>query len=63
MGGANGVLEAGGYFRMLTARAMTSTPTRSATPDWTAIVHFDHRASGITSVGLKAVAFVKDKYR
>ena len=50
-----------GRYRMLTARAITSAPTPSDTADWTAIVSLAHRASGITSVGLNAVAFVNDR--
>ena len=49
--------------RMLMARAMTSAPTASDTADWTSMVSFAHRASGITSVGLNAVALVNDMYR
>jgi hypothetical protein len=33
---------------MLTARAMISAPTASDTADWTSMVSFAHRASGIT---------------
>jgi len=47
--------------RMLTARAITSAPTDNDTADWTSIVSFAHLASGITSVGLNAVALVKDR--
>ena len=50
-----------GRYRMLTARAITSAPTPSDTADCTAIVSLAHRASGITSVGLNAVAFVNDR--
>jgi hypothetical protein len=56
-----GRAEREGRYRMLTARAMTSAPTESDTADWTAIVSLAHRASGITSVGLNAVAFVNDR--
>jgi len=45
---------------MLTARAITSAPTASDTADWTSMVSFAHLASGMTSVGLNAVAFVND---
>jgi hypothetical protein len=59
--GPAGGAEREGRYRMLTARAMTSAPTESDTADWTAIVSLAHRASGITSVGLNAVAFVNDR--
>jgi hypothetical protein len=48
---------------MLTARAISSAPAASETADWTSIVSFAQRASGITSVGLNAVALVNDRYR
>ena len=48
---------------MLTARAMTRATVASDTSDWTSIAIFAHRDSGITSVGLKAVALVNDRYR
>lgn len=43
---------------MLTARAMTREIT-----DWASMVSLAHRDSAITSVGLKAVALVNDRYR
>ena len=46
---------------MFTARAITSTPTASDTADWTSMVSLAHLASGITSVGLNAVALVNDR--
>lgn len=49
------------YLKMLTALAITMARVRRATAAWTSISIFAHRAKGITSVGLKAVAFVKDK--
>jgi hypothetical protein len=57
--------SAGGYWsgRMLTARAMTRMPSTSETADCTNMVSFAQRANGSTSVGLKAVAFVNEKYR
>ena len=54
---------AAGQARMLTALAITTTPRASDTADCTAIVSLAHRASGITSVGLNAVALVNDSYR
>jgi pre-mycofactocin synthase len=47
--------------RMLTARAMTSAPIASDTADCTSMVSLAHLASGITSVGLNAVALVNDR--
>jgi hypothetical protein len=59
-----GATEGGfGYFRMLTALAMTSPTTTRHAVAWTAIASFAHRAMGMTSVGLKAVASVKPRYR
>ena len=49
--------------RMFTARAMTRAPSESDTPDWTSMVSLAQRASGMTSVGLNAVALVNDRYR
>ena len=40
-----------------------SPNSASATLDWTIIVYFARNVSGITSVGLNAVAFVNDVYR
>lgn len=48
------------HLRMFTARAMTNATVTSATADWIIIVNFAQRDSGNTSVGLKAVALVKD---
>jgi hypothetical protein len=52
-----------GYLRMLTARATTRTTVTSDTADCSSMVIFAQRDSGITSVGLKAVALVNDRYR
>ena len=52
-----------GYFRMLTARATTSPKMTSEATASTAIASLAQRASGITSVGLNATAFVKARYR
>ena len=49
--------------RMFTARAITSAPRTSDTADCTRKVSLAHRARGMTSVGLNAVAFVKEVYR
>ena len=46
------------YEKTLTARAMTRPSTASEMKDWTVIAIFAHGTSGITSVGLKAVALV-----
>jgi hypothetical protein len=48
------------YFKMFTARAMTSATVINEIADWTSIVSFAQRDSGMTSVGLNAVAFVND---
>jgi hypothetical protein len=48
---------------MLTARATTIPIVTSEAPDWTAISIFAIGLSGIVSVGLNAVALVKDVYR
>jgi hypothetical protein len=45
----------------LTARAITMARARRATAAWTSFSIFAHRAKGITSVGMKAVAMAKDK--
>ena len=52
-----------GYVKMFTARAMTSPRMAIEITDCTAIVIFAHGTRGITSVGLKAVALVKPRYR
>ena len=52
-----------GYFKMLTARAMTRPRTTREAVASTAIASLAQRESGITSVGLNAVALVKPKYR
>lgn len=49
------------YCRMLTARAMTSATVARETADCTIMVSLAQADSGITSVGLKAVALVKDR--
>ena len=48
---------------MFTAGATTSTTTVSDTIDCAIIVSFVQSVSGITSVGLNAVALVNDRYR
>ena len=45
---------------MLTARATTSTASINDSADSIIIANFAQRVSGITSVGLNAVAFVND---
>jgi hypothetical protein len=50
-----------GYFKMFTARAITSPRIASEPAAWTAIASLAHRESGITSVGLNAVALVKPR--
>jgi hypothetical protein len=51
------------YFKMLTARAMTRPTTARQAVACTAMASLAHRASGMTSVGLKAMALVKARYR
>jgi hypothetical protein len=51
------------YFKMLTARAMTSATVITEMRACVSIVNFAHRVMGITSVGLNAIAFVDDTYR
>jgi len=46
---------------MLTARATTSPRTASEPIAWMVMASLLQRASGITSVGLSAVAFVKPR--
>jgi regulation of enolase protein 1 (concanavalin A-like superfamily) len=47
--------------RIFTALAITSVKVTSDTSDWAIIVTLAHRDSGITSVGLNAVALVKER--
>jgi hypothetical protein len=49
------------YLRMLTARAMTRARVTSEIRDCPSMVSLAHRDSGMTSVGLKAVALVKER--
>lgn len=51
------------YLKILTARAMTRATVTNEIRDLASIVSFAHRESGMTSVGLKAVALVKERYR
>ena len=51
------------YLRMLTARAMTRATVTIDTPACTAMAPLAQRDSGMTSVGLKAVALVNATYR
>ena len=44
------------YFKMLTARAITSPITMRHAVAWTVIANLAQRDKGITSVGLNAVA-------
>jgi len=46
------------YLKMLTARAITSPPTAREPVAWMVMASLPQRASGITSVGLNAVALV-----
>jgi hypothetical protein len=52
-----------GYFKMLTARATTSATVTSDTIDWAAMSILAQRDIGSVSVGEKAVALVKLRYR
>jgi len=58
--GARWVRSARHQLRMLTARATTSPIVTSAVNDWPAIRALAIGVSGMVSVGLKAVALVKD---
>ena len=49
--------------KTFTARATTRATVINAMHDWTHMMPFAPRDRGMTSVGLKAVAFVKDTYR
>src|SRR5207244_7611687 len=51
------------YLRMFTARATTITASVRLIADCTSISIFAQRLRGIASVGLNAVAFVKETYR
>ena len=51
----------GGYVKMLTARAITSPRTASEPIAWMVMASLAQRASGITSVGLNAVALVRPR--
>ena len=51
------------YLRMLTARDTTSATVNRDAADWTIINNLAQAVSGMVSVGLKAVALVKDVYR
>lgn len=51
------------YLNKPTARAMTSTIVIRETTDWPSIAILAQRTKGMTSVGLNAVALVKDMYR
>src|SRR5436305_1673812 len=48
---------------MLTARAMTRASVASEIRDCPSMVSLAHRDSGMTSVGLKAVALVNEKVK
>ena len=58
---AMAVRRRGGHFKMLTARATTSTTVPSDTIDCSIIAIFAHRANGKVSVGLNAAALVNDR--
>ena len=47
---------------MLTARAATSSTVTAETADSVSIIIFTRRVSGITSVGLNAIALVNEMY-
>jgi len=51
------------YLNTLTARAITSATVASETHDCRSIRSLAHRVIGSVSVGLNAVALVKDRYR
>lgn len=56
-------VDVSAYLRMLTARATTRATVTRETEDWSIISILDHLDRGITSVGLKAVALVNERYR
>jgi hypothetical protein len=57
-------LTSGAYpGRTLMALAMTKIAITRDTTDWTIMVIFAQVRTGSVSVGLKAVAFVKERYR
>jgi len=57
------VLRDSDQVKAFTARATMRPSSASDTVDWTIIVYFALRVSGMTSVGLNAVAFVKPRCR
>jgi len=57
------VVRVSTYFKMLTARAMTSANVITEIADCESMVSLAHLVMGITSVGLNAVAFVNETYR
>ena len=46
---------------MLTARAMTSAIAATETADWSIIMVFAQRVSGVTSLAAKEMALVNDR--
>src|SRR6516162_6164405 len=48
---------------MLTARAMTSTTAATETADWSIIMAFAQRVSGMTSLEAKEMALLNDRWR
>ena len=52
-----------GHFKMLTARATTRMPTTSEIADSAIIMSLAHGLTADTSVGLKAVAVAKAKWK
>ncbi|HYZ88661.1 MAG TPA: low temperature requirement protein A, partial [Myxococcales bacterium] len=52
----------GRYLKMLTARAATSSTTRTEIADSNSMRSFAQRLSGIASVGLNAIEFVNETY-
>src|SRR6478609_2845308 len=52
-----------GYFRMLTARATTSTATMSEIASSAIIKSLAHGRTAETSVGLKAIAVLNERWR
>jgi hypothetical protein len=51
------------YLKMFTARAATRSTVTAEMPDSESINILARRVSGIASVGLNAIEFVKETYR
>jgi hypothetical protein len=54
------IVSAEGHLKIFTAREITSATVINETPDWARKSALDHRDRGIVSVGLNAMALVKE---